>query len=60
MSSETFDIIVNKMFDFFDYIYERLYESNVREGIIIELGNLYTIYEGVEEEEELMEEFILI
>jgi hypothetical protein len=61
MTAETIDIIVNKMFDFIDYLYEILYENNLRDCIIIELGNIYTIEEEEEEEEEeIMDKFILI
>jgi hypothetical protein len=60
MTSETIDIIVNKMFEFIDYLYEKLYENNVNDCITIELGNMYTIHEEDEEEDEETNKFILI
>ena len=60
------DLIINKLFDFIEFICEKLYDTDSKECINIELGNLYTIKEEDEEYDEyehmknLIEEFILI
>ena len=60
------DLIINKLFNFIEYICEKLYDSDSKEYVNIELGNLYTIKEEDEEYDEyeymknLKEEFILV
>ena len=52
---DAIEIVVNKMFEFIEYIYAKIYDSDISHVVNIELGNLYTIYE-----EEESDEFILI
>ncbi len=63
------DLIINKLFNFIEYLYEKIYDTDTKEFVNIELGNLYTIKEEDEEYDDyeyiniwkkLVEEFILV
>tara|TARA_B100000242_G_C42917542_1_gene425445 strand:- start:340 stop:522 length:183 start_codon:yes stop_codon:yes gene_type:complete len=43
------DLIINKLFNFIEYLYEKIYDTDTKEFVNIELGNLYTIKEEDEE-----------
>ena len=66
---EGLDLIINKLFNFIEYLYEKIYDTDTKEFVNIELGNLYTIKEEDEEYDDyeyiniwkkLVEEFILV
>ena len=57
---EAIDIIMEKVFDIIEYIYVNYYAYNEKKEVNIELGNLYTIYENGEEEEEIENDYIIV
>ena len=57
---ETINIIMEKVFDIIEYIYVNYYAYNEKKEVNIELGNLYTIYENGEEEEEIENDYIIV